>query len=264
MFLLQRNSQIHLSASAPFRPNVISSVKLLIDRLKRMPKDSILISYDRDLTTAFLKCNVPGVTRHAAGLFFHEIETRDIPELSILFRKLVFAEGNGFVTSDELAEILNAENRSELAIGGIVNGKTERITLWRGNFEPMTIPFSAFETAGDGTAPDFSRFSIIDCGQTVKLGDYEAAIDAILYEFDPDYRRELSKKRRQEDRSFGAALLRLRKQRGLSRKDFESEVAAKTIARIETGKASPDRIRKSTLEAIGRILDVEPDEIASF
>jgi hypothetical protein len=75
----------------------------------------------------------------------------------------------------------------------------------------------------------------VDCGQTVKLGDYEAAVDALLYDYDPEFRRTISKRRLQEDRSFGAALRRLRKQRGLRRVDFEPVVSAKPIARIEQG-----------------------------
>lgn len=49
---------------------------------------------------------------------------------------------------------------------------------------PLTVPFVAFETSGDGTIPDFDRFSVVDFGQTIRLGDYEAASDAVLRDFD--------------------------------------------------------------------------------
>ena len=84
----------------------------------------------------------------------------------------------------------------------------------------------------------------------------------MLYEFDADYRRRRAQTRLQEDRSFGASLRRLRKQRGLRREDFEPEVAAKTIARIEQGKVV--RIRQATLSALAKRLAVEPREIATF
>jgi DNA-binding Xre family transcriptional regulator len=128
--------------------------------------------------------------------------------------------------------------------------------------KPLTVPFSGFEKSGTGTMPDFDRFAVIDCGQTVELGDYEAAVDAILYEYDPEYRRRISKRRLREDQSFGASLRRLRKQRGLRREDFEPELSAKTIARIEQGKVK--RIQKRTLSALAERLSVEADEIAAF
>ena len=127
---------------------------------------------------------------------------------------------------------------------------------------PLTVPFSTFEKSGDGTEPDFNKFAVIDCGQTVQLGNYEAAVDAILYEHDPEYRRRISKKRLQEDQSFGASLRRLRKQRGLRREDFEPDVTAKTVARIEQGKVK--RIQKKTLNVLANRLSVDPEEIATF
>ena len=127
---------------------------------------------------------------------------------------------------------------------------------------PLTVPFTAFGTSGSGTKPNFNKFAVIDCGQSIQLGDYEAAVDAVLYEYDPEYRRRISKQRLQEDRSFGAALRRLRKQRGLRREDFEPDLSAKTVARIEQGKVK--RIQKKTLNALAEHLSVEPDEIETF
>jgi DNA-binding Xre family transcriptional regulator len=147
-------------------------------------------------------------------------------------------------------------------IGGSVDQVSRTITLWRGNLTALTVPFSAFEKSGDGTEPDFDQFSVADCGQTVRLGEYEAAADAILYEFDPEYRRRISQERRRSEQSFGASLRRLRKQRGLRREDFAPDVAAKTIARIEQGNVR--QIRKNTLKAIAGRLRVQPEEIGTF
>jgi DNA-binding Xre family transcriptional regulator len=167
-----------------------------------------------------------------------------------------------FLAADELAAALRAEHRANLLIGGCVDQGTKTITLWRGNLHALTVPFSAFEKSGTGASPDFEAFSLDDGGQTIRLGEYEAAVDAVLYEFDADYRRRRSRMRLQEDRSFGASLRKLRKQRGLRREDFEPEVAAKTIARIEQGKVV--RIRQVTLSALAKRLAVEPREIATF
>ena len=94
------------------------------------------------------------------------------------------------------------------------------------------------------------------------LGNYEAAADALLYEYDPEYRRRTAKQRLQEEQSFGASLRRLRKQRGLRREDFEPDLSAKTIARIEQGKVK--RIQQKTLQALAEHLSVPPGEIESF
>jgi hypothetical protein len=107
--------------------------------------------------------------------------------------------------------------------------------LLRGHLEAMVVPFSFFRKSGDGTAPDFTRLRLADYGRTIALGDYEASADAILYERDPDYRRRLKKQHRQSERTFGASLMRLRKQRRLKRSDF-APVSSKEIARIERGE----------------------------
>ncbi|MBW3540995.1 MAG: helix-turn-helix domain-containing protein [Planctomycetes bacterium] len=74
--------------------------------------------------------------------------------------------------------------------------------------------------------------------------------------------RHISKQRLKEDQSFGAALRRLRKQRGLRREVFEPEVSAKTIARIEQGKVQ--RIQQKTLKTLAEHLSVDPEEIETF
>ena len=196
------------------------------------------------------------------GLFIHGVDIRTIPALSSAFQRIAFAVDGGFIAADELAEVLKAENRANLFIGGMVNQATETITFWRGNLKPLTVPFSAFEKSGDGTKPNFNAFAVIDCGQTVKLGDDEAAVDAILYESDLAYRREINKKRQETEQSFGASLRRLRKQRGLRREDFEPDVSAKTIARIEQEKVK--RVQRKTLDVLANRLSVEADEIGTY
>jgi hypothetical protein len=104
-------------------------------------------------------------------------------------------------------------------IGGSVDLKAKALTLLRGDKPALVAPFSIFPPSGDGTAPDFTRLRLIDYGRTIALGDYEASADAIFYELDPDYRRKLRKQRQQNEKTFGASLMRLRKQRRLKRSD---------------------------------------------
>jgi DNA-binding Xre family transcriptional regulator len=54
----------------------------------------------------------------------------------------------------------------------------------------------------------------------------------------------------------------LRKQRGLRREDFEPELSAKTIARIEQGRVK--RIHRKTLGVLAERLSVTPKELASY
>lgn len=225
-------------------------------------KDSMWISYSRELTGILVKHALIGNAKIGTGILAHHVDMKEIPLLSSMFRHFVFDVDDGFISAEELAEVLSAENRGDLLIGGFVNDATETVTLWRGNLRSLTVPFSIFQPSGGGLKPDFRKFSIIDCGNTIKLGEYEAATDAILYECDPVFRRELMKKRSVSDRSPGASLRRLRKQKGLRREDFEPDISAKTVARIEQGRVS--RIQQSTRETLAKRLGVAPDEIDSF
>jgi hypothetical protein len=161
---------------------------------------------------------------------------------------------------EELAEVLGAENNRDLFIGGFIEPKTETLILYRGDFDRLAVPLSLFKAFGSGPKPD-PALSFTDHGQTVCLGAYEAAADAILYEMDSDYRRRINNKRRQEDRSFGASLRRLRILKGLRQSDFDS-IPAKTIARIERGEVGTPR--RETLQAIAKQLGVDSEDFQSF
>lgn len=261
MILLDRATK-RVATFAPLHPKVVSSVAGMRESVASATKDSLWVSYATDLTDALVSRGIAGPSSLGLGLFIHALDMKTIPALSSLFRRIAYTADAGFIPAADLAEVLSAENRSDLFIGGFVNQATETITFWRGNLKSLTVPFTAFKRSGDGAEPDFDSFSVIDSGQTVKLGDYEAAVDALLYEYDPVYRRAISKKRLQKDQSLGASLRRLRKQRGLRREDFEPEVSAKTLARIEQGKVV--RIQQKTLSSLAKRLSVEPGEIASF
>jgi len=90
------------------------------------------------------------------------------------------------------------------------------------------------------------------------------APEALLYEYDPAYRRRMAKARRASEQSFGAALRRLRKQRGLRREDFAPALSPKTLARIERGEVLPEHMHGSTWEILAEKLRVRPEEIATF
>ena len=261
MFLLDK-SRKRPERFSLLHPQVVSSTGGLRDSLARATKDTLWISYEKELTEALLKTVLGPPRSLGKALLIHALNPLSIPVLTSCFKRFASASNKEFLPPDELAEALQAENSPDLFIGGSVDPANQTITLWRGNLEPLTVPFSAFEKSGDGIVPDFEMFSVTDSGQTVRFGDYEAAADAVLYEFDPDFRRHVSRERRLSERTFGASLRRLRKQRGLRREDFEPNVAAKTIARIEQGLVH--RIQKDTLNSIADRLRVKVGEIESY
>lgn len=260
-FVLNR-SKGRAKAIKALNATVFDNAEALRQELKQPAKDALWISYDKALTQELLKSIARPNLSLGEAVFLHELAPKSIAALASCFKHFAYAEDGSFLQPEELAEVLQAENRSDLFIGGFVDATTKTITLWRGDLESLTVPFLAFPKSGDGTKPDFSKFAATDYGQTIQFGPYEAAADAILYEYDPEYRRQMKKERQATEQSFGASLRRLRKQRGLSREDFAPAVASKTIARIEQGQVN--RIQQKTLQALADRLEVPPKELGSF
>ncbi len=261
-FLLSRR-MTRVRQFAALCPEKVSSRQSVGKSLERADKNSLWISDEKSLTDVLLQ----SVVRHPRAIgnmvLLHRPKFSSIPVLLTCFKHLAFSMDDGFLPPDELAEVLAAGNKAELFIGGIIDPNSETMTLWRGNVEPFTVPLTAFAPSGDGIGPDFSAFAVTDYGHSIRLGAYEAASDALLYEFDPDYRRRIGRERRQKERSFGASLRRLRKQRGLRREDF-SPLSLKTLARIEQGEVDPSSIRPRTLCIIAHRLTVDPRDIETY
>jgi hypothetical protein len=159
---------------------------------------------------------------------------------------------------DQLAEVLESPDRADLVIAAAAT--PHAVVLYRGDLESLVVPcewFSSQPTA----KPDFGQLSITDYGQTIRLGDYEVATEAVLYERDPEYRRRLKARKILKDNSFGGALRRLRLQKGLRRSDFPG-LSEKELARIERGEI--DKPQERTLKILSRRLGVDPAEIASY
>ena len=123
------------------------------------------------------------------------------------------------------------------------------------------MPLRWFRRRPDGPRLDVSDLAVANCGQTVRLGDYEAATDAILYEFDDEYRQRAKRRQLETERSLGGALRRLRLQKGLRQSDFPG-LTAKEIARIERGEVKKPQQR--TLVAIAKRIGVAVEEISTY
>ncbi len=260
-FVLNR-SKLRSLALRALNARILGTATEVRNELTKPNAAALWISYDRTLTRELLKSMSRSGVSLGDAVFIHPLAAESTVTIGSYFKHFAFSEDKFFLEPEELAEALTADNRSDLFIGGLVDDSTETITLWRGNLDRLTVPYSAFQDSKDGIRPDFTRFKVTDYGQTVSFGDYEAAADAILYEHDPDYRRRIKKERQATEQSFGASLRRLRAQRGLSREDFAPEIASKTVARIETGEVK--RVQKKTIEALAKRLGVTPDEIGSY
>ena len=160
--------------------------------------------------------------------------------------------------TEELADVLQADNREDIFIAGRLT--SSHLLLYRGNLEPLTVPRTWFARR-PRAKPNFSRFSLTDYGQTIKLGEYEAAGDAILYEFDEDFRRRAKQRLVEEDRSLGGSIRRLRLQKGLRQSDFPG-LSSKEIARIEKGLVSSPH--EETLRIIASVTGVSPAALHTY
>jgi hypothetical protein len=81
------------------------------------------------------------------------------------------------------------------------------------------------------------------------------------YETDAAYRKQVNEARKDAEKSFGASLYRLRKQKKLKRSDF-APLSAKTIARIERNEIA--KPHGKTLRTIGDRLKVAPEAIETY
>ncbi|HEX8359461.1 MAG TPA: helix-turn-helix transcriptional regulator [Longimicrobium sp.] len=194
-------------------------------------------------------------------LLDEEVRPQQREFLSTLFRYVLTPEVAKFSPFDELIAILDSPRRKDLFVGGVVDSIDRVLILYRGDLDRVVVPFNWFTEKPATVQPAFDSLEIIDYGQTVRLGSYEAATDAILYEFDPDFRRRAKQMELRRDESFGASLHRLRLLRGLTRNDFPG-ISPKTIARIERGEVA--KPREGTLEMIAACLGVGREEISSY
>ena len=222
------------------------------------------ISFSRRFTDVLLKKAVTARAdlRGSQLLMLTPPRPASIPALLGLFHPVFgLVEGVQWLPNEELVAAIQTGDASDRMIGGSVDPQAKTLTLLRGDLTVVVVPFSFFPRAGDGTSPDFTRLGLTDHGRTIALGDYEAAADAVLYELDPDYRRRLKSRRRQTERTFGAALTRLRTQRRLKRGDF-APISAKEIARLERNEVVKPHAQ--TLTVVAARLGVRPEEIEGY
>ena len=191
-------SQSQRRAFGPLKPHVASTRSQIVASLSQAGKTTLWISASRQMTSRLLKSlSWPG-RRLGRALLLSRPESETMVTLSQCFDQIAVVDVT--LPHEELAEALAAKNRADLFVGGLVDRSSQMVTLLRGNLETLAVPFSAFPTSGDGNVPNFNDFAVTDCGQTIRLGEYEAAADAILDEYSPEYRQRRLKQRRAAER----------------------------------------------------------------
>ena len=184
--------------------------------------------------------------------------------LQTYFRHVLDVEhGVRVLATDELAEVLSApaRERADLFIAGVADEVDRAVILYRGTLDPVTVPLGWFGRRPDGPTPDLRDLQIIDYGQTVRMGQYEASTDSILYEYDPGYRRRAKQRQIDLDDTLGGSVRRLRLARGLGRSDF-APISEKEIARIERNEVK--RPHQRSLARIAERLGVSVGELLSY
>lgn len=86
----------------------------------------------------------------------------------------------------KVISLLTYKERYKYIIAAKVDKEKNFLIFVRGNGASGTIDLSFFTPSGTET-PDFEKLEIIDHGQTIKFGNYEAATDAILEEVERVY-----------------------------------------------------------------------------
>lgn len=232
-------------------------------------KRGVMLLRISDRSAYWVASSVADTDRFAVGdrhgrdrlLVTEELEAPLREFLEALFQEVVSGPRDDFLPISNLREVLASPNRGDLAVGALVSAPREVVVMIRGNLERTVVPWTWFRATPNGAAPDFDDVEVVDSGLTLRLGQYEAAVDAILYELDRAFRTRERQRRLDLDQSFGAAMRRLRLQKGVARADFP-DVSDKEIARIERGEV--ERPHGPTLRAIADRLGVEPADIETY
>ncbi len=240
--------------------NVLTSKADVADAIKRRPPANSLWIALHELSAHWLAHALANSSVPVRGGFLAMEEVS--PELITLFADRfgkIAVKPQSRLPITDIYTIFLRKDRDEFCIGATIDQAAEALICVRGDLTVISVPLSFFQSSSD-IIPDFNDFKVIDHGRTLRFGKYEAAFSALLYERDREYRRRLNRMRAQKERSLGASMRRLRKQRGLRLSDFGE--LEKTIARIERGEVKHPR--KQTLAQIAGVLGVSSDQIAEY
>ncbi len=139
--------------------------------------------------------------------------------LHALFTRVVSQpEGGHLLPADELAAVLSDAKPDESFIGGYVHHATAMVVLYRGELSSLVVPLDWFANPHTVRA-DPDDFEIVDWGHGVRLGEFEAGSDAVLYDFVPVVRAKLAEQDRVNLAEEAALLATRRAKRPLRGED---------------------------------------------
>ena len=124
--------------------------------------------------------NTPPITPDSAVQHMKPFKIAKVSDPMTAYEQLVQTEPTAIVSQEEYNEISKAEHPEDYFVCGYQFGSF--ITFIRIGKEILRVPHSWFE--GAQVEPDFDKFQITDTGQTVKLGDYEADVSAIIHDLE--------------------------------------------------------------------------------
>ena len=259
VYLIDSGERSETLAFRPLHPKHLKTKVDLERAVERSEREDLWIARGSQITKFLHDVNF--APRKAPELIvLGDVSQSRIEILRNFFKRLIYQEEIKLPFA-QLAEVMAARHRSDLLIGGTIDQAGGWALFYRGDFSVVVVPLSAFPKSGDGNRPDFSRFAIEDHGQTVRFGEYEAAAEAILYEFDAEFRKRYRKNLVKTEKGLGPSIRRLRLQKGLRQTDF-ADVDEKEIRRIEAGEVK--KPHQSTLQKIAAKLDVNVEELGTF
>ena len=165
----------------------------------------------------------------------------------------------------QLEEALRSDERDELAIGVTIDAATDAVVVHRGSLDRLVVPSEWFRGLARDREGVAGRFDLeaarpTDYGQTLRFGEFEVAVAAVLYAFDADVRRR-QRERTRDERGLGASVRRLRLQRGLRQGDLPG-LSRREVGRIERGEVRT--LRRETREKLAAALGVHESELGEY
>jgi DNA-binding Xre family transcriptional regulator len=260
VLMLEREAALFALGGQPMaRTTTVNSLSGLKRSLAEHPRAVWVTSHGSDLAE-WITASGRGRSSQRI-LFLGDLPSPRWELLRAWFEFAVKEDGYKLLPHGDLFAVLTSEQPEDRFVGVAADTEAHAVILLRGNLEPLLVPLSWFRQAPSLTKPNLDDCEITDWGHTVRLGEYEASTDAILYAFDRDYRKRAKARQVEQDDSFGGGLRRLRLLRGLSRADFQG-ISSKEIARIERGEV--EKPHAATLKVLAERLDVSPEEIETY
>lgn len=80
----------------------------------------------------------------------------------------------------EYDEVMIDPDPGRFCVRAALDRNRVSVILRMGDNSHLWIPFEEFKVCGNGMEPDFDDMKIVDFGQTLRLGNYEAAVDHLI------------------------------------------------------------------------------------